>query len=641
MNKCYYRIVWENYPSEKTPLNEHNLNRIDVAVDEMDNRIISLNSTKFDKSEAQLLVKYIEYDESNGIFKITHYNGASYTIDTLLEKLAINFDYDYQTQRLIIELSDGTIKYVDLSALITQYEFLDSDTVHFTISADGKVKADIKDGSIQEKHLRPDYLADIKVEVAKAEAAATAADASKTAAAGSASTANTKAGEAATSATNAANSATAAEASKIAAAASATTATNKANEAAASATNAANSKTAAATSETNAASSASTAANKANAASTSATSAAASAENADTYSKQAQSYAIGTGGVRPSEASDNAKYYYEQSKDIYDNFSSAGNVTGVKGNSETAYRAGNVNITKSNIGLGNVDNTSDSNKPISTAQQEEFNKKLATDGDGSNITETFTQPASLTNISTGENHATIFGKIAKAISDYISHKTTVASTSVLGHVKVDSSLSSTSTNPVQNKTVNSALSGKLAANGNGSNTTVYFSQAAVRENIVTGAKQTVLMGRIQKWFADMTAAAFAQIITSNTDLMATTVAGYLVDALAVKQQFDVVNSNLSRTVNGNGGYTPVVSFDGYLEVTTNEYGGSRIIFPQSYNSTGEYVIFVSTPFDKSKSVMINVKYNNYADIIIYNSDGSVASNTTCIIQYLAYGAVTK
>lgn len=44
-------------------------------------------------------------------------------------------------------------------------------------------------------------------------------------------------------------------------------------------------------------------------------------------------------------------------------------VTGVKGNSESTYRRGNVNITKSNIGLGNVDNTSDANKPISTLQQ--------------------------------------------------------------------------------------------------------------------------------------------------------------------------------------------------------------------------------------------------------------------------------
>ena len=39
-----------------------------------------------------------------------------------------------------------------------------------------------------------------------------------------------------------------------------------------------------------------------------------------------------------------------------------------------------------------------------------------------------------------------------------------------------------------------------------------------------------------------------RVITSNTDLMATTVAGYLPDALAVKQQFDDVNSKLQIPV---------------------------------------------------------------------------------------------
>lgn len=44
-----------------------------------------------------------------------------------------------------------------------------------------------------------------------------------------------------------------------------------------------------------------------------------------------------------------------------------GGVTGVKGDAETAYRKGNVNITKANIGLGNVDNTADANKSVKHA----------------------------------------------------------------------------------------------------------------------------------------------------------------------------------------------------------------------------------------------------------------------------------
>lgn len=44
-------------------------------------------------------------------------------------------------------------------------------------------------------------------------------------------------------------------------------------------------------------------------------------------------------------------------------------VLGVKGNSESAYRTGNVNITKANIGLGNVDNTSDADKTVGNAKK--------------------------------------------------------------------------------------------------------------------------------------------------------------------------------------------------------------------------------------------------------------------------------
>ena len=46
-----------------------------------------------------------------------------------------------------------------------------------------------------------------------------------------------------------------------------------------------------------------------------------------------------------------------------------GDVTGVKGDAESTYRKGNVNLTPENLGLGNVNNTSDAQKPVSTATQ--------------------------------------------------------------------------------------------------------------------------------------------------------------------------------------------------------------------------------------------------------------------------------
>lgn len=51
-------------------------------------------------------------------------------------------------------------------------------------------------------------------------------------------------------------------------------------------------------------------------------------------------------------------------------------VIGVKGNAEQSYRTGNVNITKDNIGLSKVDNTSDAEKPVSTAQKAALNEKV-------------------------------------------------------------------------------------------------------------------------------------------------------------------------------------------------------------------------------------------------------------------------
>lgn len=172
---------WENYPSTKSPLNETNLKKLSNAVSTIDERVITHELTKFDKTDAQSCIKKIEYDKATGKFTITSVSGAKAVIDTILEKLAVNFDYDATTQQLIITLDDGTKKYVDMSALITQFEFQESDTIYFTVTVDGKVKGNVKNGSITDEMLRTDYLADITVqaETATQQAAASAASAAQ------------------------------------------------------------------------------------------------------------------------------------------------------------------------------------------------------------------------------------------------------------------------------------------------------------------------------------------------------------------------------------------------------------------------------------------------------------------------------
>ena len=334
MNKTYGRINWENYPSDETPLNESNLNKIDVATDEIDNRVITLDTTKATKEEVSTLVQDVAFEEKTGIITITKKNGSKITIDTQMEKIAVNFSYNAETQQIILTLIDGTKQYIDLAALITQYEFLESDTVAFSIDSAGKVSAIVKEASIQEKHLRPNYLADIKVEVAKAQASQSAAaksesnaKASETAAATSESNAVASATKAQSYATGGTNSRTGEDTdnakyysqqsaqSQSAAATSADTASTKAEEAAA---NAATAKTSA----DNAAGSANLANEKANSAANSATIAVSNSNAAQQYASNAaasadtaQNYAVAD--------TDSAKYYYEQARRISESFSGA------------------------------------------------------------------------------------------------------------------------------------------------------------------------------------------------------------------------------------------------------------------------------------------------------------------------------
>lgn len=186
MQKIYSRIKWENLPSEKTAVNESNLNKMDLAVDNLDDRVVAMDAAKVDSVKANELVKEILWDESKGTLTVVKMNGSKAVIDTKLEKLAVNFTYNPQTQQLVITLDDGTAQNVDLSALITQYEFLEGDEIAFEVTSDGKVKPMIKSGSITEDKLQPNFLADIKVESAKAVASAKSAGVSETNAAKSA-----------------------------------------------------------------------------------------------------------------------------------------------------------------------------------------------------------------------------------------------------------------------------------------------------------------------------------------------------------------------------------------------------------------------------------------------------------------------
>lgn len=74
---------------------------------------------------------------------------------------------------------------------------------------------------------------------------------------------------------------------------------------------------------------------------------------------------------------------------------------------------------------------------------------------------------------------------------------------------------------------------------------ITFTEAENRENINTGESVKTVFGKIKKFFADLTAPAFAQMITSKDDLLATKVTGYVPDAKAVADTYTELNGKLS------------------------------------------------------------------------------------------------
>ena len=162
MNKAFTLWLWENDPSVNTPLSAEFLNRLNNGLNEVDNRVVQFDSTKANQSDMLTAVADVTFDESTGVFTITKKNGSVKKYDTKIEKLAINFSYDKTNQRLVITLDDGTIQYVDLKALITELEFLNSNTVLFSVT-DGKVSANIAKGSITDDMIEANYLANVKL----------------------------------------------------------------------------------------------------------------------------------------------------------------------------------------------------------------------------------------------------------------------------------------------------------------------------------------------------------------------------------------------------------------------------------------------------------------------------------------------
>ena len=168
----YSRIFWKNKREGGTPLNEANLNTSDIALKEIDNRILELRDAKFNSEDANGLVKDWNIDVATGIITVTWQNNTTEIYDLNIEKIPVNFEMS-QDGIITMTTEDGSEYTADIKSVIPIYSFVGSATINVvtTVGENGEkvFTFSVVDGSIDGTKLNPDYLAEINTSVNSAQ----------------------------------------------------------------------------------------------------------------------------------------------------------------------------------------------------------------------------------------------------------------------------------------------------------------------------------------------------------------------------------------------------------------------------------------------------------------------------------------
>ena len=126
------------------------------------------------KTKIENAIKSVSMDSKTGIITFVKNDGTSFTLDTLLEKVVVNFHYDPVTKKLILEHEDNTTQEISMEAFIDIYTGVDGTEITISVSHDNKISAVIKNGSIGETKLSSELLTKLNGKADKSSLGATA-----------------------------------------------------------------------------------------------------------------------------------------------------------------------------------------------------------------------------------------------------------------------------------------------------------------------------------------------------------------------------------------------------------------------------------------------------------------------------------
>ena len=177
-----YNNYWKNLPNVETPIIAAQLNRNEQTVDELDDRIITLDTDKANQSDLENAIDNITL--TDGTFEIEHFDGTITTYDTDLDVIPKTYDFidnpnDAHYKNLAVTLANNTTDYTDMTSVITKNDFNTSSTIQYAVSTSGTVSFEVVDYSITDNKMQPNYLNDITAQAGIATNAASASATSK------------------------------------------------------------------------------------------------------------------------------------------------------------------------------------------------------------------------------------------------------------------------------------------------------------------------------------------------------------------------------------------------------------------------------------------------------------------------------
>lgn len=169
---------------------------------------------------------------------------------------------------------------------------------------------------------------------------------------------------------------------------------------------------------------------------------------------------------------------------------------------------------------------------------------------------------------------------------------------------------------------------------------IAFTEAENRENINTGESVKTVFGKIKKFFADLTAPAFAQMITSKDDLLATKVTGYVPDAKAVADAVSELNGKLNQDADLTLVNCVSWSSDNSISKIGNRVFVTIGVQITSEQSSGSLIItnIAKTYYPKNAYVRANATggtSGNNHNIYINKSNGTIILNPSTERYYSA------